>query len=541
MFRLKNPDGTLGALVSDDVDVSGAEIISDEFSEITGETKIEGGPLILKRAKIKNCKIDIAISSAIFDSTVKDSSIHVGGIIVEKSVIGGIIALENKTIKTIIDKKERAKNKQSMFKIISSSVVGGMFFDFRGKNDFAIVDSHIKGDGDFICLDAVVKMMRTTIEEPEETTANGKIGLPDCNFYFRENAVDIDNVFVGSKGKILCKPGAGMKIENVVVKNALCVTSGIIKHSIIKGTFVSFFDVKINKLETEDRTKIALIGLPDVYFEILNVKMKDSAMIENRYVGDKTFPEKKLATFKIRNSILSGFSRIYITKSMTIDESTVSDESVVDGANLLKTTVRGQSNVAGVTIEKSVLSNDASVGYDPFGVIVSTSELMSLKGLVVNNRIGFIMYKTRDDSVITFQENLLSPVLYEVDRETGKFISRRLYFNKKKIAEFAKKISEKFPESVFADSMFDVLDALSASMAFAAQKVTDEKQKNNLKNIVMYEFTEKLKNLSDPYTTPPEKTIDWLNRLKNSAKIDIRTKQIIGYNVVFIPEVLEQL
>ena len=540
MFRLKNPDGTLGALVSDDVDVSGAEIISDEFSEITGTTKIEGGPLILKRAKIENCKMDITISSAIFDSTIKDSSICVGGIIVEKSVIGGIIALENKTTKSVLNREE-VENKQSMFKIISSSVVGGMFFDFRGKNDFAIVDSRIKGDGCFICLGAVVKMTRTTIENLKETTANGKTGLPDCNFYFKKNAVDIDNVFVSGKGKILCKPGAGMKIENVVVKNALCVTSGIVKYSIIKGTFVSFFDVKINKLETEDKTEIALIGLPYVYCEILNVKIKDSAMIENKYVGDRTFPENTSAILKLKNSIFSGFSRTYVTKSMTIDESTVSDESVVEGANLLKTTVRGQANVAGVTIEKSVLSNDASVGYDPFGAIVSTSELMSLKNLVVNNRIGFIMYKTRDDSVITFQENLLSPVLYEIDRETGKFISRMLYFNKKKIAEFAKKISEKFPESVFADSRFDVLDVLSASMVFAAQKVTDEKQKNNLKNIVMYELIEKLKSLSDPYTTPPEKTIDWLNRLKNSAKIDIRTKQIIGYNVVFVPEVLEQL
>ena len=107
MFRLKNADGTPGALVGEEVDISEAEIISDTTSEIKGRTTLKGGPFILNNAKIEDCVIDTK-TSTISKTEIANSTIQLECMTIEKSVVRGI---------TVVDKKE----KKAKIKIVSSS------------------------------------------------------------------------------------------------------------------------------------------------------------------------------------------------------------------------------------------------------------------------------------------------------------------------------------------------------------------------------------------------------------------------------------
>ena len=525
MFRLKNADGTLGALVGEEVDISEAEIISDATSEIKGKTTLKGGPFILNNAKIENCVIDTKIASAISKTEIADTTIQLECMILEKSVVRGI---------TAVDKKK----KKAKIKIVSSSVKGDdMYFDFRGESDFLIIDSDIKGKGDFICLDSKVQMIKTRIENLQEVFTNATIGIPNCNFFFDKNDVEFENVLVTDSGEVLCKPGDGLKIRNTVIKNVFCSSGGGVEDSVLNGVFVAWSGVKLKKLETDKKTEVAILGVPEVFCTIYNTKIKDSARIRNRYTHEST-----VCFLNVRDSVLSGSSVTFVTKDMKIHSTKISDNAIVEGVNLFNTTIKDDSKAAGVTLEKSILSKDAYVGYDPFGNQVGNSSLLFFKGISVSRKFDLFMYKTSQNAVVVFKSNWDLPLLFTVDKETQNSIGKNVALSAKKIMELAHKVAEKFPDSVFADTKFDTLDMLANSIKEAEKQLLDSGiDKNIVKNVIIYEFVDALRCLSKSRPKPPEKAIDWLNNFRKGAKVNICTKEIVGYDTVIVSEIFERL
>lgn len=524
MFRLKNADGTLGALVGEEVDISEAEIISDATSEIKGRTTLKGGPFILNNAKIEDCVIDTK-TSTISKTEIANSTIQLECMTLEKSVVRGI---------TAVDKEE----KKAKIKIVSSSIKGDdICFDFRGKSTFLIIDSNIKGKGDFICLDSNVQMVKTKIENLQEIFTNPTIGIPNCNFFFDKNDVEFENVLVTDAGEVLCKPGDGLKIRNTVIKNVFCSSGGGVEDSVLNGVFVSWSAVSLKKLETDKKTEVAILGVPSVFCTICNTKIRDSARIRNRYTNEST-----VCSLDVRDSVLSEFSVTFVTKDMKIHSTKISDNAIVEGVNLFNTTIRDDSKAAGVTLEKSSLSKDAYVGYDPFGDQVGNSSLLFFNGISVSKKFDLFMYKTNNNAVVVFKSNWNLPLLFAVDKKTQKSIGKNVTLSEEKIMELAHKVAEKFPDSVFADTKFDTLNMLSNSIKEAEKQfLASGIDKNIVKNVITYEFVDALRCLSKSRPKPPQKAIEWLNNFSKGAKVNIRTKEIVGYDTVIVSEILERL
>ena len=526
MKRLKNPDGSLGALIEDGVDVSMATIISDEKSEIKGSTIIVGAFSIFS-SKIENCSLESAMPSEIIGTIIKNSEIEICQMSCNDSFLTSV-HVNNDNNDSYLEVSS------STIDVSNKPVVEDDYTEINIKSNSTVTirNSTINGFCDILVTNGNLNMSAVVVSKLSPAYDNASLGIPPANIFVANSTAAINAVSLSGVGRLLFNGKGKSTIKNSTVNSIVLLHSGLIENSRFDGPFISNDKVKVKNLSILDKSEIGFIGLPSVTCNITDVVLSGKTMFRNRYSSPISG-----CSLIVSASDFKGNSKVYLSENTKIEFSSIQDDSIIQNVVLRNTTIKEDAIVYGVTLDNCLISGDASIGYDINTNPVGKSDLLFFNGLKVSNACDFQIYKKSCDELIVFNKGW-APLSCKKDSETGHAIQKSITAMEKEIEKRKKKIAQNYPHSPFANEAFDILKVLSNSLQ-SAYKEYGNVSPDILRPMATYELMEIMKNLSKLKPKPKKELIDWLYRFENGAKIDIFSKRIVSYDVLCQFELLK--
>ena len=517
MKRLKNPDGSPGALVDDSADISKATIISDENSEIKGKTVLIGSFFVFS-SKIEDCMLEASMSSEILRSNLKDANIKIGQMSCTDSRLCSL-GVDDEPIKSCleissstIDVRDEPRDEDDYTDIL-----------LKENSSITIRNSAIRGFCDILVTKGNLDMNSVAIAELKPAYDNASIGLPLANIFVSNKNACINAVSLVGRGKALFSGKGKATIKSSTIRNTVLMHSGVIESSSFDGPFLSNNKVKIKNLKILDKSEISLMGLPSVTCDIKDVVLSDKAMFRNRYSSPVSGCSLVLSKSEFR-----GNAKIYLSRNTQIVSSRIQDDSIVQNVVMRNTVVKDSALVYGVNLDDCSISGDAVVGYDISTTPVGESDLLFFNGMHVSSALDFQIYKKSSEELIVFNKGW-APLTCKKNSK-GYAVQKSIMSMENDIKKLQEKVAKNYPDSPLANDSFDMLEVLATSIKLAEQKYRDVST-DILKNMATYELMEVMKALSKLKPKPKKELLDWLYRFERGAKIDIFSKEIVAYDV----------